>query len=367
MVCVFFLGITEISSAEISEDKQLYGISYSPLRANQSPSSQLHPSIFDIENDIEYLNSITNRLRIYDLSGNNQFIPLIAEKYGIKLTVGLSLSNDDQQNLKNIDVLIRSANNHDDTIETIIVGNDILAKDIMSESELIDYIRLVKNKLNSDKINVTISESWELWVRHPSLIKEVDHITIHVYPYYQTLNIDVAALYSIGTYERFQNALAQYKKEIVIGETGWPSSGKALGKAVASPENQRKYIEEFRAFAESNDIKYYIFEAFDEKWKDFVLASDAERNFGLFYEHGAMKESLVDLISQPSATTTRNTFNNSPDLDDSMYLVNYLEEHFSSSLPWTLNLVSWWNDESITNVELLNAIHYLIQSEIIEI
>ena len=344
-----------------------YTVFHSPLRANQSPFSQLHPSILDIENDIQYLNSITNRLRIYDLSGNNQFIPQIAEKYGIKLTVGISLSNDDQQNLKNIDALIRSANNHHNVIETIVVGNDILAKNIMDESKLIDYIRLVKSKLNSDKIDVTISESWELWIQHPSLIKEVDHITIHIYPYYQTLNVDVAALYAVGTHERFQNALTQYKKEIIVGETGWPSNGKILGEAVPNSENQRKFIEEFKTLAESNDIKYYFFEAFDEKWKDIVLTSDAEHNFGLFYENGTMKKSLNGLIPEPSSFSTRNTFNDSPDLDDSIYLVNYLEDNFSSSLPWLLNLTSWWNDESITNIEFLNAVNYLIKSEIIKI
>ena len=368
MVCVLSQSIpTGVSFAQTSEEKPIYGISYSSLRQNQSPHSQIHPSIADIENDIKYLISITERLRIYDISGNNIFIPLIAEKYNVKLTVGLSLSNDDQKNLEKINGFINLANRHSDTIETIIVGNDILAKEIVTVSKLIEYVQIVKSNVDSNKTKVTIAETWELWTRHPSLINAVDHVTIHIYPYYQIVSIDVSALHAIGLYERFEEFLKQYNKEIVIGETGWPSDGKTLGVAEANPENQRKFIEEFMSLANKKEIKYYFFEAFDEKWKPSVLDSNSEQNFGMFYENGTMKESLIGTIPEPIYQTTRNISNNTPDFDDARWLSEYLEENLSSNLPWISNLTFWWNESSITNTDFLNAVHYLIKSDIIKI
>ena len=355
-----------VTFAETSE-KPLYGISYSPLRHNQSPDSSLHPSISDIENDIQYLSSLTDRLRIYDISGNNQFIPLIAEKYDIKLTVGLYMSSDTARNLEHISTITKLANRYDNTIETIVVGNDIFANNIMDETELVRYVKLVKNNAESNSVKVTVAGSWDLWNQYPSLINEVDLLTIHVYPYYDGIDVNVSALYVSELYTKFQDALVQSHKDVIVGETGWPSAGSKWGQAVASPENQRKFVDDFKSLSESSDIKYFLFEAFDESWKPPFSGSVSEQNFGLFYENGTLKESLIGVIPEPVHKTTRNTENISPDLDDAVWLSAYLKETHFSTLSWMSDLVSLWNDNLITNKEFLNAVHYLIRHDIVKI
>lgn len=365
-ISVSIFGIIfEIFFDDISKNKLFYGMAYSPLRQDQSPESQIHPSISDIENDIKYLSSLTNRLRIYDISGNNQFIPLIAEKYGIKLVIGISLTSNDIENINSIDNLARIVNLHEKTIDTIIVGNDVLAKKIVDEPKFVEYIHLVREKTNPD-VNITVSESWEIWNQHPSLINEVDYVTIHIYPYYESRNVENSASYVIEVYEKFQESLKESQKQVIIGETGWPSEGGILGEAMATPENQRKFIEDFTSFAKARGIRYYIFEAFDENWKTSVLDSDAEQNFGLFYENGTRKEALIELIPELPNYTTRNAHNNSPDLDDVIWLSNYLES-YSDQKSWILDLVDLWKKKSIDNLEFLNAVHYLIKSNIVRI
>ena len=118
---------------------KLLGIAYSAYRAGQSPITGPHPSVDDIDNDLQFLSSITDKIRVYGLDGDNQFIPEIAQKYGIKIAVTLMLTGDETDQDR-IERGISLANQYPDTNYTMIVENEKLYRETMDEAQIIQYI-----------------------------------------------------------------------------------------------------------------------------------------------------------------------------------------------------------------------------------
>jgi glucan 1,3-beta-glucosidase len=56
-------------------------------------------------------------------------------------------------------------------------------------------------------------------------------------------------------------------KTVLIGETGWPSTGRPRGANVPGRVNQARYIREFTSHAAVRGIPYNLIEAFDQPWK----------------------------------------------------------------------------------------------------
>ncbi len=285
---------------------KLYGIAYSPYREGQSPITGIHPVVDEIKDDIQYLSSITDRIRIYGLDGNNQHVPEIAKKYGLKTAVTLLLTGDDASDQAKIERGIRIANEHPDTIYTLIIENEGLYRGILNEEQIILYLATIQEKLHSECL-VTIAEPSVTWLQHPKIISYVDYVMINQYSYWGGIEISNAAG---NVFDAYYEVRDTFGKDVVIGETGWPSDGRNVNQAVPSPENQQKFVREFRKIADARNIDYFIFQAFDEKWKpedvfDLGGPNDAETHWGLFYENGTMKEYLDDVIPTLQHVTTR--------------------------------------------------------------
>jgi hypothetical protein len=56
-------------------------------------------------------------------------------------------------------------------------------------------------------------------------------------------------------------------KLVAVSETGWPSCGNTIGRAVPSLENAVLFALNFVSWARANDVPYLYFVAFDEQWK----------------------------------------------------------------------------------------------------
>jgi hypothetical protein len=72
-------------------------------------------------------------------------------------------------------------------------------------------------------------------------------------------------------------------REIVIGETGWPSAGRWREDAAPSIVNQARYLREFLVYAKAHDLDYNFIEAFDQPWKRYQEGT-AGGFWGLFHE-----------------------------------------------------------------------------------
>jgi hypothetical protein len=94
-----------------------------------------------------------------------------------------------------------------------------------------------------------------------------DFVMIHILPYWEDnpVGIDQAMAHIKKIREEIGTKIPG--KEIVIGETGWPSQGRMREAALPSPENQARFIRGFIALAEQEHWQYNLIEAFDQPWK----------------------------------------------------------------------------------------------------
>ncbi len=250
----------------------LQSVSFAPYRPGQSPLTRTFPTPDQIEEDLKRIQGKVRAVRTYSSGENLEAVPQRAGKYGLKVWHGAWLNNNEKENLEQINLLIDHANKYKDTIERVIVGNEVLLRKDLTANELRRYIRQVKQRVSQP---VTYADVWEFWMKNPSLADEVDFITIHILPYWEDEPIGIDRREPDGTLSIEKHLVDIYKKvqarfpgkKIVIGETGWPSDGRMRSDARPGRVEQVKYFSIFRSAAEREKFDYNIIEAFDQYWK----------------------------------------------------------------------------------------------------
>ncbi len=250
----------------------LQSVSFAPYRPGQSPLSRTFPTPDQIDDDLHRLQGKVRAVRTYSAGENLEAVPQRAGKYGLKVWHSAWLNNNEKENLEQINLLIDHANKYKDTVERVIVGNEVLLRKDLTANELRRYIRQVKQRVSQP---VTYADVWEFWLRNPSLADEVDFITIHILPYWEDEPIGLDRREADGTPSIEKHIVDIYKKvqarfpgkTIVIGETGWPSDGRMRSDARPGRVEQVRYFSTFRTIAEREKFDYNVVEAFDQYWK----------------------------------------------------------------------------------------------------
>jgi exo-beta-1,3-glucanase (GH17 family) len=250
----------------------LQSVSFAPYRPGQSPLSHTFPTPDQIEQDLKRLQGKVLAVRTYSTAENLETVPQRAGKYGIKVWEGAWLNGNDKENLEQIKLLIDHANKYPDTVERVIVGNEVLLRHDLTVEQLRAYIRMVKQRVRQP---VTYADVWEFWLRNPSLADDVDFITIHMLPYWEDEPIGLDRREPDGTPTIEKHILDIYHrvqarfpgKKIVIGETGWPSDGRMRSDARPGRVEQVRFFSMFRALAAREHFDYNFVEAFDQYWK----------------------------------------------------------------------------------------------------
>jgi exo-beta-1,3-glucanase (GH17 family) len=269
----------------------LQSVSFAPYRTGQSPLTRTFPTPDQIEQDLKRLQGKVRAVRTYSAGENLETVPQRAGKYGLKVWHGAWLNDNDKENLEQISLLIDHANRYPDTVERVIVGNEVLLRKDLTANQLRGYIRLVKSRVRQP---VTYADVWEFWLRNPQLADEVDFITIHLLPYWEDEPIGVDRREADGQLRIEKHIVDIYRKvqarfpgkKIVIGETGWPSDGRMRSDARPGRVEQVRYFSIFRQIADREHFDYNIVEAFDQYWKSRQEGTvggtwgllDAERN-----------------------------------------------------------------------------------------
>jgi len=250
----------------------LQSVSFAPYRPGQSPLTRTFPTPEQIDQDLKRLQGKVRAVRTYSAGENLEAVPQRAGKYGLKVWHGAWLNDNDKENLEQINLLIDHANRYPDTIERVIVGNEVLLRKDLTANQLRGYIRQVKRRVRQP---VTYADVWEFWLRNPSLADEVDFITVHLLPYWEDEPIGLDRREADGALRIENHILAIYRKvqtrfpgkKIVIGETGWPSDGRMRSDARPGRVEQVRYFSIFRQIAAREHFDYNVVEAFDQYWK----------------------------------------------------------------------------------------------------
>jgi len=123
------------------------------------------------------------------------------------------------------------------------------------------------------------------------LVQELDYINVHSYGGFfdNRTNPDWTPQRQLDAVKAYEGLLAdtldslgQGSKPIVLGETGWQSTG--YNPTVTNPANQEQYYELISRYVYGDDARFdgmFYFNLTDEAWKG------ADDNWGLFREGGA--------------------------------------------------------------------------------
>lgn len=250
----------------LAADEKLHCVSYSPFHwPGQTP---LHESaqipIEQIAADLAALAKITDCIRLYSIDQGLDQVPALARTAGLKVLLGTWVGYDSRRNLNQLTRAIDLANANTDVVQALIVGNEVLLRRERSENEMRELLQMARTR---SKVPVSYADVWEFWLRHDSLASEVDFITVHILPFWEDdpVNIDEALAHVSQIRTRVGAHFAG--KDILIGETGWPSQGRQRMDSRPSPANQARYVREFVHLAKERGWDYNLIEAIDQPWK----------------------------------------------------------------------------------------------------
>jgi len=268
-----------LARALIDPAAKLDCVSYAPFRNDQTP---LNPNLIvspeQIQEDLVEIAKISRCVRTYSVDNGLDKVPELASRVGLKVLLGVWIGNGRLKNALLIDTAVSLARDYPGVIKAIVVGNEVLLHGDVTPSDLRELIRSVKARVN---VPVTYADVWEYWLRYREVADDVDFVTIHVLPYWEDFPVraEGAAAHVAAIQKRV--ALAFPGKEILIGETGWPSMGRMREAAIPSRTNQARVISEILEIAKRENFQVNLIEAYDAPWKR-QWEGTVGGNWGLF-------------------------------------------------------------------------------------
>jgi len=262
----WWLGLpVTLAHAPIDSTTKLECVSYSPFQGRQSPWTEgliIPPE--QIAADFVELARISKCVRTYSVDNGLDKAPELAAKAGLKVILGVWIGKDRAKNALLIDTAVSLVKDYPDVITALVVGSEVLLRKDLTASELREVIHSVKTRVN---IPVTYAEVLEFWQRYPEVASDVDFVTVHFLPYWEDdpPRAEDAAAYVDDMRKRMTAAFPG--KEVLIGETGWPSEGRMRDEAIPSRINQARFISEILDRAKRENFRVSLFEAYDEPWK----------------------------------------------------------------------------------------------------
>jgi exo-beta-1,3-glucanase (GH17 family) len=254
-----------LARAPIDPSAKLLCVSYAPFRDSQTPlvpTTQIAPE--QIAQDLAQLAKISDCVRTYSLENGLDQVPALAAKVGLKVILGIWLGSNRLKNLAQVSTAVGLTKAYPDVITAVVVGNEVLLRGEMTTSDLAAVIRSVKAQVT---VPITYADVWEYWLRNREVYEAVDFVTIHILPYWE--DFPIRAKYAAAHVDaiRKRMAVAFPGKEILIGETGWPSEGRMREGALPSRTNQARVVSEILALAKQENFRVNLIEAYDQPWK----------------------------------------------------------------------------------------------------
>src|SRR5450631_1583948 len=251
--------------APIDPNAKLQCVSYAPFRGDQTPllpTTHIEPE--QIAQDLAQLAKITDCVRTYSIDNGLDQVPALAAKVGLKVIQGIWLGSNRLKNLAQISTVVALTKQYPAVISSVVVGNEVLLRGEMTTADLAATIRSVKSQV---AVPVTYADVWEYWLRNREVYDAVDFVTIHILPYWE--DFPIRAKYAAAHVDliRQQIAIAFPDKEILIGETGWPSEGRMREGALPSRTNQARVVSEILSLAKRENFRVNLIEAYDQPWK----------------------------------------------------------------------------------------------------
>jgi glucan 1,3-beta-glucosidase len=246
--------------------ERLECVSYAPFRRpGETPfDPTARVDEVRIEADLRLLSSRTGCVRTYSVQQGLDAVPRVARRLGMQVLLGAWIGRDRRENEDELAAVVGLAREYADTVRAVVVGNEVMLRRELPEADLVGYIERVRGAV---PVPVTYADVWEFWLQHPSIAPAVSFATIHILPYWEDepVGIDAAIAHVVDVWRLMGERLQG--REILVGETGWPSEGRARRDAVPGRVEQARFARQFTRAAAEHGIRYNFIEAFDQPWK----------------------------------------------------------------------------------------------------
>ena len=264
---------------------KVHGLNFSPYMDGQDPNLGTVVDSDQIRARMQIIEPYTDWIRTYGSTHGLETSGAVARSLGLKAALGAWLDADLATNENEIENLIAAAKAGE--ADLLIVGSEVLLRGELSEEVLIDYLVRVKSEVPD--LPVAYADTYGILLAHPKVLNTVDVFLVNYFPYWEGISID-AAMETINTWHQQVKAASNGTK-IIVGESGWPSDGNAVGLAVPSPESAARYFRDFVSWAEANDVEYFYFSSFDERWKSAYEGSQGA-HWGVWDKDGKLKPGM---------------------------------------------------------------------------
>jgi exo-beta-1,3-glucanase (GH17 family) len=354
---------TKITAKDILGNSKYQAMSYGGYRAN---TRDVEPTVTEITEDLKILAAMNIKvLRTYNVHhkeiGNllKAISALKKSDAGFEMYVMLGAwidcknswtgnapirNQDSERNPIEITEAVRLANEYPDIVKVISVGNEAMVKwawaYYVEPAIILKWVNHLQDLKKHGKLSkdvwITSSDNFASWGGGDAeyhvedlkqLIKAVDYISLHTYPFHDTHyhpvfwgisekesqlseqeKINAAMIrardYAISQYTSVVNYIKSLgvEKPIQIGETGWATlTGELYGDAGSRATDEYKsavYYKLMREWSNKEGISLFYFEAFDEQWKDSKNPLGSENHFGLINLQSQAKYAMWDLVDQ---------------------------------------------------------------------
>ncbi len=295
-------------------------ICYSGYRDGQSPDGNNLPTYEQVKQDLLILQGEWKSLRLYASDAHSDTIMEVirTERLPFDVLLGAYVTaeqnnpncpwggmySDEQlaanklENMQQIDRLIEMANEYDTIVNCVSIGNEAAVDwtdHLVPTEQLIKYAKMARLGVNQP---VTFCENYVPWLHKlKPLAEQLDIISIHTYPVWEYKSIDEGLAYTI---ENYSAVAAQYPdKQVIITEAGWAtkSNGRGIEPNNVNEVMQQQYLQELMAWAESQQILVYFFEAFDENWKGSDDPFEPEKHWGIYKSDRSPKLAMKAQLS----------------------------------------------------------------------
>ncbi|MET0616200.1 MAG: glycosyltransferase [Luteibacter sp.] len=253
------------------------GFAFTAYQRYQNPMKGDVATDPQIDGDLKLIRKYSPRIRTYSMLENPQTIRLAANE-GLDVMAGANIDTRLDNNEREIEALIAQARRYPKTITRVIVGNESLFRGDMTPEQIMSYLDRVRAAVRQP---VSVAEPFHVWIQNPELADHVDFITVHLFPYWNGIEVKAGVTDSVESFKALERTFPG--KHIAIGEIGWPSNGDRNKYSYPSVSNEAIFLRKFFNQARLNGIDdYYVLEAIDQPWKENLGEGRTGAYWGMF-------------------------------------------------------------------------------------
>ena len=262
------------------------GMDYTPFNAQYPACLTNPPSQDNVTMDVAVLTQLTNTVRLYGTDCNQTEMVLHAiDKLALpdmKVWLGVWLDNNSTTNDRGLsamyDILSRSGA---DPFAGVIVGNEVLYRKDMTETQLGNILNGVRQNLTTQKIDLPVATSdlGDDWTA--GLAADTDFVMSNIHPFFAGVTVSEGAGWTWDFWQQHDTDLAKDKSNNVISETGWPSGGgtdcggpdTCAAGSVAGISEMNTFMNDFVCQSLANGTNYFWYEisAFLQHHANFAI------------------------------------------------------------------------------------------------